>query len=271
MTDHQPTAPVVPAAPWIGGKHRLAKKIIERLQPIPHLCYCEPFIGMGGIFLRRPWRSKSEVINDLSTDVVTLFRILQRHYVAFMEMLRWQITSREAFERLREANPDSLTDLERAARFLYLQRLSFGGKPSHASFGTTTTQPARFDVLKLAGILESVHERLSAVVIERMPYQDLIERYDRPATLFYLDPPYHGCEDYYGEGMFERADFERLAEQLGGIQGKFLMSLNDTPEVRRTFARFDLEAVALSYSVNAKTAGKKYDELLISNVPRGGS
>lgn len=77
---------------------------------------------MGGIFLRRQSRPSSEMINDRARDVANLFRILQRHYPQFLEILRFQLTVRAEFERLVATDPDTLTDLERAARFLYLQR-----------------------------------------------------------------------------------------------------------------------------------------------------
>ena len=73
---------------------------MPRLDAHQHVTYVEPFVGMGGIFLRRRSRARCEVINDISADVATLFRILQRHYVAFMDTLRWQITSRTEFDRL---------------------------------------------------------------------------------------------------------------------------------------------------------------------------
>jgi len=244
-----PCAPVRPVAAYIGGKRNLARLVIERLRVIPHATYVEPFVGMGGVFLRRPFKAKSEVINDISQDVATLFRILQHHYVAFMDMLRWQITSRTEFERLIAANPDSLTDLHRAARFLYVQRTAFGGKVSGRNFGVSPGNAGRFDVTKLGTILEDVHTRLAGVVIERLPWPDLIARYDRPETLFYLDPPYLGSGDDYGPGVFVRADFERLATILEGIKGRFVMSLNDHSEVRRIFQGFDIEAVQTTYSI----------------------
>jgi DNA adenine methylase len=196
-----PAPAAAPVAPYIGGKRRLASLIIERLATIPHETYVEPFVGMGGVFLRRPFRARGEVINDLSRDVATLFRILQRHYVPFMEMLRSQITSRAEFQRLVTVEAASLTDLERAARFLYLQRTAFGGKVAGRHFGVSPATPARFDVTKLAAILEAAHERLASVVIECLPYQELLPRYDRAGTLFYLDPPYWGVEGDYGAGV----------------------------------------------------------------------
>lgn len=257
-----PAKPAGTPAPYLGGKRNLARRIVSRLAETPHQTYVEPFVGMGGIFLRRPFRAKSEVINDISTDVANLFRVLQRHYVALMDMLRWQITSRAEFERLLAANADTLTDLERAARFLYLQRTAFGGKINGRGFGVAPGAPARFDVAKLGAVLEEIHERLSGVVIERLPYAQLIARYDRPDTLFYLDPPYWGCECDYGPGVFDRTDFERLAALLSGIRGHFLLSLNDTPGVREVFSSFSIEAIETTYGIGA--APQKAAELLIS-------
>ena len=160
----------------------LAKTLAERIAAIPHTTNAEPFVGMGGVFLRREVAVRVEVINDASRDVITLFRVLQRHYQAFTDMLRWQMASRSEFERLLQIDPDTLTDLERAARFLYLQKLAFGGKVVGRSFGMATDQPSRFDVRKLGPLLEACHERLAGVWIECLPWQHFIERWDRPAT-----------------------------------------------------------------------------------------
>lgn len=257
-----PCHPVRPVAAYIGGKRNLSRLVIERLHVIPHTTYVEPFIGMGGVFLRRPFRATAEVINDISGDVVTLFRILQRHYVAFTDMLRWQITSRAEFERLAAANRDTLTDLERAVWFLYLQRTAFGGKVAGRNFGVSVGNGGRFDVAKLAPILEDVHERLAGVVIEQLSWDVLLRRYDRPQTLFYLDPPYWGNEDDYGTGVFCRADFERMAAILGGLKGHFVLSLNDRPEVRAVFARFAIEAVSTTYSISGRA--ERVGEVLIT-------
>lgn len=92
----------------------------------------------------------------------------------------------------------------------------------------------------------------------------MLARYDKPGTLFYLDPPYWGCEGDYGAGLFERADFQRLAEQLGGLKGKFILSLNDRPEVRETFANFRVEAVRTRYTIGTANRGE-VGEVLITN------
>jgi len=111
-----------------------------------------------------------------------------------------------------------------------------------------------------------IHGRLAGVMIECLPFADFIERYDRPDCLFYLDPPYFGGENDYGKGMFSRADFEKIAETLRGLKGMFLLSINDTPEIRRTFAGFDIEEVATTYTVGDADRGEPRAELIVSNA-----
>lgn len=256
----KPVRPARPVAPWLGGKRALAKRISEKIAAIEHVRYVEPFVGMGGVFFRRSMRPKLEVINDANRDVVNLFRILQRHYQQLLDVLRFQLYSRADFERLRDTDPDQLTDLERAARFLYLQKVSYAGQGQH--FGLDFGRP-RWSLSKVEPTLEAAHERLNDVLIECLDFGDCIERYDsRPGTLFYCDPPYWGHEDDYGRDMFSEADFERLRDLLAGLQGRFILSLNDRPEVREMFGCFKMDEVTLNYRASGKATPAR--ELIIS-------
>jgi DNA adenine methylase len=113
--------------------------------------------------------------------------------------------------------------------------------------------------------LSMVHLRLARVYVENLPYQELIPRFDRPHTFFYLDPPYFGCEDYYGKGLFSREDFARLAELLSGVSGKWIMSINDGPEIRMLFSTFRIAEVSTTYQQAGAHRRKKVMELLIRN------
>jgi len=257
--------PVRPLAPYIGGKRQLAKRLVALINSIDHCTYAEVFVGMGGVFLRRDRKPKAEVINDWSEDVATFFRVVQHHYLAFLDMLRWQITSRAGFEKLLALDPRALTDMQRSARFLYLQRLAFGGKVAGRNFGVQVDGAARFDVTKIAPMIEAVHERLAGVVIERLPWSDFLARYDRPGTLFYLDPPYFGCESDYGRDLFDRGEFEMMAEQLRSLRGTFILSLNDHPEVRRIFAGFQFREERLSYTIGGSDRAKPVGEVIITS------
>ena len=87
--DYRYVEPCEPAAPYVGGKRLLAKRIIAEIDAIEHGCYAEPFAGMGGIFLRRTKVPKSELINDFSGDIANFYRILQCHYPQFMDVLKF--------------------------------------------------------------------------------------------------------------------------------------------------------------------------------------
>ncbi len=111
------------------------------------------------------------------------------------------------------------------------------------NFGYGTTDRSRLNILDLEETILQIHWRLASVTIENLPYREILERYDRSHTFFYLDPPYYGIKVY--RLNFEPKDFQALPRALAGIKGKFLMSLNDHLEVRRIFKEFKLQPVAL--------------------------
>jgi len=234
-----------PLAGWLGGKSRLAQRIIDRIPA--HTCYVEPFAGAAWVLFRKA-ESKVEVINDINKDVVTLYRCLQWHLDEFVRYFRWALVSREGFGLIKKANPDTLTDIQRAARFYYLQQACFGGKIVGPTFGYSRTTPSKLNLLRIEEYLSAAHLRLARAYIECLPYADVITRYDGPETFFYIDPPYWGGENDYGRDVFSRDDYTKLAELLKGIKGKFLLSLNDTPGVRDVFNGFRFEPVTTKYT-----------------------
>lgn len=245
-----PVDPVRPVAGYVGGKRNLSARLVDMIEATDHGIYAEVCVGMGGVFLRRRSRPKMEVINDASADVATFFRVLQEHHVAFLDYMRFKLSSRHEFDRLMKQDPDTLTDIQRAGRFLYLQTLAFGGKVEGRNFGVSYGARPKFDMTRLTPLLVDLHDRLAGVLIERLDFQTFIERYDRPETLFFVDPPYWGSEGYYGKELFSKADFARLAQALKGVRGRFILTLNDVPEVRALFAWADIEGVELKYRLS---------------------
>jgi DNA adenine methylase len=88
------------------------------------------------------------------------------------------------------------------------------------------------------------------VTIENPDWLAFIDRYDRSGALFYLDPPYWGCEDDYGKLIFGRDQFAAIADRLGRLKGSFILSINDLPEIREIFRRFAIIEVSLNYTVS---------------------
>ncbi len=257
--------PLSPVAGYVGGKRKLAKLLVPAIEGFVHQNYAEAFVGMGGVFFRRRVVPGTEVINDRSQDVANLFRILQHHYVPFMDFMRFQLTSRAEFERLSSLNPDALTDLQRAARFIYLQRLSFGGKVDGRTYGVDPNSHAGFNIGRLAALLDEVHTRLASVTIECLDFEAFLDRYDRPNSLFFLDPPYMGTEDYYGAGLFSPADTQRLANAMGRMKAAVIMTNADCAGTRKIFSGFQLWSAPLSYSVGGGGNTVERSELIAVN------
>jgi DNA adenine methylase len=233
-----------PIVPWIGGKRRLAKSILPLFGE--HECYVEPFCGAAALFfMKEP--SPAEVLNDINGEVINLYRVVQHHLDEFSRQFRWALVSREIFKWLQITPGETLTDIQRAARFYYLQKLAFGGKVSGQTFGTGTTGGVRLNLLRLEEDLSQAHLRLAGATIEHLDWAECIRRYDRPHTLFYCDPPYWGTEGY---GVpFGLEQYDRLADLVRSLKGRMLISVNDIPEMRKAFKGLSMDHIELRYTV----------------------
>ncbi|MHB8123945.1 MAG: DNA adenine methylase [Desulfuromonadaceae bacterium] len=247
---------------YMGGKSLLAKRIITKIPE--HNCYCEVFAGAAWLLFKKE-ESEVEIINDINTDLVTLYRVVKHHLEEFIRYLKWILVARDEFARFKKETPESLTDIQRAVRFYYLLKTGFGSKMQNPSFGIAASGRPRFNLLRVEEELSAVHLRLSRVYVENKPYQEIIPRFDREDTFFYIDPPYYGFEDYYGPGIFSREDFARLRDLLARVQGKFILSINDAEEIRRLFSDCRIETVTTSYTAGGAHKKKTVSELLIMN------
>jgi DNA adenine methylase len=245
--------------PYIGGKRALANRIISIFPE--HTTYVEAFVGGAQVFFRKE-PSKVEVLNDLDHEVVNFFRVCQQHYEELVRYLKFTVASRAWFELLEDTKLVSLTDIQRAARFLYLAKNCYAGLVRHRNFAWSVSQSNRFNPERIRTLIEETHRRLARVQIECLPYEQVIAHYDRPETLFYLDPPYYKVKLY--NHNLEHEDFCRMAELLASVKGKFILSLNDVPEVRSLFKGFTIKSVELSYTAQKKP-GRKFKEVLITN------
>ena len=129
-------------------------------------------------------------------------------------------------------------------------------------------QSSRFNLARLRADLKALRDRLAPVTVEQLDYADVILRYDSPQTLFFLDPPY---DETAGYGIdFGRPHYEAMADQLAGIAGPFIMSINDTPIIRETFSRFRIDEVETTWTVSSAAShrAKKVTELIIRSPAR---
>lgn len=165
--------------------------------------------------------------------------------------------SREEFYNYKSKPLQGLTDIQRAARYFYVIKVSFGGNRNN--FGTS-----RKNLISTIEYLSEVTKRLKNVVIENKDFADLIKVYDRSTALFYCDPPYFNAEKYYNS-EFEIEQHKKLKESLSNIKGKFILSYNDCDYVRNLYRDFYIIEVERNRNLKTKGGGCKYKELIIKN------
>lgn len=253
-----------PLVPWIGGKRKLADHILPLFPE--HSCYVEPFCGAAALFfLKEP--SDVEILNDINGELVNLYRVVKHHLEELYKQFKWALTSRQNWDWLQATPVETLTDIQRAARFLYLQKLAFGGKVDGQAFGTATTARPRFNIFTLEQDLADAHYRLSNTTIEHLSWEKVIERYDREHTLFYCDPPYWQTAGY---GVsFGWQHYERMAELSQSIKGKMIISINDHPDIRALFAHLPVVEVDYKYTVGGAQKASDCVELIYGNWDGG--
>ena len=247
---------------WIGGKKALRDDIISRF-PTDYKRYIEVFGGGGWVLFHKAPGNDFEVYNDRNPNLANLYRCVRDHPDELISELTYALNSRTDFDYIRKVmkTPTEIPDVKRAAYFYQLIRYSYAsGLDSYAS------QP--HSMWNNFPLITNACARLQKVVIENKDFEKLIDQYDRPESFFYCDPPYFETEDYYEDVGFTKADHIRLADRLSSIEGKYLLSYNDCPEIRELYesrgAR--IESISrLSNIAQRYEAGKQYDELIISN------
>ena len=252
---------------WVGGK-RLLRKTIAPLIPEDIKSYIEPFGGGAWVLFYKDRWADLEIYNDLDGRLANLFRIVKYHPNAFKEEYKYLLGSREMF--LQFLNGTFITDIQKAVQFYFLITRSFGGRGE--TFGTVkrSSGGASKSQKNVMDKIDAIHNRLDKVLIENRDFEKLIKQYDFEEAFFYCDPPYsNGCG--YEVTSTENFDHELLREVLGNIQGRFLLSYDDSPKIRELYKGFEMIEVERLNRINNKQGtsreNKIFKELLIANYP----
>jgi DNA adenine methylase len=245
---------------YIGGKSKLSKIIISMIPD--HKTYCEVFAGAGWVFFKKD-PSKYEMLNDKDGDLIAFYRVLQNHLEEFLKQFKWLLSSHQWWDEwTRQQEAGGLTDIQRAARYYYIQRQSFGGKVAGRTWGASVEHAPRINLLRIEEDLSAVHIRLSRVIIENLDWLNFVKKCDRKTSFFYLDPPYYRAP-VYQHNFYKLDDFLFMAKELKSIKGKFILSINDLPEMRNCFSFFNIRPVTVGYTTGkSRSIGK---ELIIKN------
>lgn len=254
---------------WFGGKSRMAKQIIARFPP--HTCYIEVFGGAAHVLAQKP-PSKIEVYNDVSKELLHFMQVIQSDPQALYERCKQFPYSRALQQMFQKESPPE-DPIELAARFFYLNRSSilFGNAKSYfvqkgGSFRSSTSgkeaQRYRSSIEKM----QRFAKRFQEVVIESRSFEKILEKYDSPNTLFYLDPPYYQHESYY-DGAFSWHHHRLLHHLLKRIRGKFILSYGNHPNIKALYRSFSIQVIPGYKQVIGK-GGFRTNEILIDNFSK---
>lgn len=213
-----------------GGKFRVANWIIGNM--MPHRCYIEPFGGGGSVLLRKP-PAMTEVYNDLDDQIFNLFWVIRNHPEQLEQALRNTIYARREYELSRKPSEDRI---ENARRVIVHSHMAFSTTNTDANTGfraainctSYTSQVSTFN--KLNDLVAPLKKRLERVIIENRDAFDIMDAFDLPTTLAYLDPPYMPetrSKSSMNRGYrlnFTREDHVRLLERAKKFSGMVIIS-----------------------------------------------
>lgn len=246
---------------WVGGKRNLRKRIAEII-PEDIESYIEPFGGGGWVLFYKDKWANLEIYNDLDSRLTNLFRCVKYHKDELKKELKYMFASRSQFFEALKNN--AVTDIQNAARFMFLITRSFGGKGK--TFGTSvkgaTSMKSTQNIIER---IDDISQRLDKVLIENLDFKDIFRIYDYEKAFFYCDPPYSQGEGYITTST---KDFDHigLAETLKNIKGRFLLSYDNSDFIKELYKDFYIQEIERPNGINRKNIlNSRYKELLITN------
>lgn len=254
-----------------GGKSRALKHIIPLVPEYKE--YREPFVGGGSVYFELKQNNPEALywINDLNHDLYSFYL----HSKDNMEDLLKRVKSikknrndgRQLYKELTDPNKE-FNDFEKAVRFFVLNRITFSGTVDSGGYSNQAFQK-RFTESSIDR-LELIEDQLQNTKITNLDYEEVIHKPGKEVFIF-LDPPYYSAtkSKLYGKkgDLHTEFDHERFAYNMRKCQHKWLITYDNTPEIRKLFNFAHIKEWELQYGMNNYKQGKaaKGKELFISN------
>ena len=237
----------------IGSKSRIRNNLY-RYFPKDFNTYVEPFVGGGSVMLGYKFNLATKiVINDKDKSLISAWRILKKG--ATGDINKYNTTNISTLTKLRDKKGGS--DLDKLVSYIINSRNTYGNTGKGKIYRTMNP------ITKLKN-LQEYKEKLKTVTILNQSYDAVINKYNRQGTFFYLDPPYEKSGDLYKHGA--DFDFVKFVQKLRGIKGKFMLSINDSKNIRDLFKGFKQRKITVSGISNDKGIGTiPRKELIITN------
>ena len=275
---------VKPYLKWAGGKRQLLQVIKVHLpKNINTLRYFEPFIGGGALFLNcQPRRA---MINDNNEELVLSYKVIKEHIDGLIEELtiHKERSNEDYYYQIREQDRDresfaTLTDIQRAARLIYLNKTCYNGLYRVNAQGLFNVPYGRYTNPAICDepVLRAIHKYLSHENVEiKILNGDFAFAVGNAGkgSFIYFDPPYHSPDNTnftgYQAGGFAEKEQERLRDvfiERTDAGAKCLLSNSDTPFIRKLYKSFKIISVKAKRIINSDSTGRgEVNEVLIKN------
>lgn len=270
---------LAPIVKWVGGKRQLLNDIAPFI-PDHYSAYCEPFLGGGAVlFALQPEKA---IVNDINSDLIQMYEVIRDQAEALISALRTHINDADHYYRVRAWDRDrefytGLSEVERAARLIYLNKTCYNGLFRVNNAGEFNTPFGRYekpDFVNEANLRAvSQYFQNAQITFHSGDYSSLLGEV-KTDDFVYLDPPYDPVSDTarftgYVKGGFGQDDQLRLkqfCDKLDSENVKFLMSNSSTAFIRDLYQDYEIMTVKAKRVVNS-AAGKRgrVDEVLIRN------
>ncbi len=279
MTHHEPIAPIVK---WVGGKRQLLPEIMPF---IDKKCstYVEPFVGGGAVFFEL--QPKKAIINDYNRELINVYLVVRDHCDELVALLKKhdQNNTQEYFYMVRSLDRSDgygeMSDIEKAARIIYLNKTCYNGLYRVNSAGQFNAPYGKY---KKPNIVNedsvramSDYLRSGKITIRQGDYKEVLKGL-RKGAFVYLDPPYLPISSSsftgYTQNGFSYEQQVALKEECDRLRKKgiaFLQSNSDCPQIRDLYQSYSIKTVLAKRSINSKAAKRgEINEVLIYHVPQ---
>jgi len=256
-----------------GGKSRAIQQM-KFLLPNEFEEYREPFVGGGSffIYLRQAYPKLRIWINDLNPELYFFWKYAQidseKLAKETLKIKSERTNGQELFNELVNINSENLSGFERAVRFFVLNRITFSGVVESGGYSQLAFV-GRFTVSSIERVAK-LGKLLEGIKITHLDYREIISNGGKEVFTF-LDPPYFKAtkSKLYGKNgiLHTRFDHDEFANEMRKCKHSWLVTYDDSPEIRKNFEFANIYNWELQYGMNNYKQGKaeKGSELFISN------
>jgi len=232
-----------------GSKLKIVNRILQNTPP--HSVYVEPFVGGGSLYWSKEPAEKA-VINDLSKELIEGYTLLKSMKKKQPNDFPIETNVKDIQAFVNKPNP---TKEERLLQILYTTCNTFGSSGKGKIY-KESSQKKKIDEI------EKYVDRMKNTTVLKQDYKKVIHKYDSSNTFFFLDPPYENSDSLYKD---DTIDYEEMADVLNKIKGKFLLTINDSPNIRKIFKDFVIKPILVKGYGYEGIGKKDRKELFIMN------